>query len=340
MGSGALMGTLLAVIGGMIHGSFAVPMKGIEKRWAWENIWLVYSVVALILLPLLLALATGPSLGQVYGGASGWLLVQIAIYGAGWGLGSTLFGLGISRIGMALGFAIILGMTSCLGSLIPMLALHPGDINTPKGHVLLIGLAIVLVGIILCARAGALRDRDHSGTRAAGAQGAFAAGFVICLLSGVLSPMLNFGFVFGAPVQAAAAHQGAASGMEANAIWVPALAGGFLINAGYAIYRLCKNKTWGRYTAVGTPAWDWIGSALMGLLWFGGLSIYGMGAAILGPLGGVVAWPVFMCTVILTANVNGFLSGEWKGAKSSSLALSWAGLLLLIVAILVVARGA
>ena len=85
MGSGALMGTLLAVIGGMIHGSFAVPMKGIEKRWAWENIWLVYSVVALILLPLLLAFATVPSLGEVYGGASGWLLVQIAIYGAGWG---------------------------------------------------------------------------------------------------------------------------------------------------------------------------------------------------------------------------------------------------------------
>jgi len=281
-----------------------------------------------------------PGLGDVYRGASGWLLLQIALYGAGWGIGSTLFGLGISRVGMALGFAIILGMTSCLGSLIPMLALHPEDINTPKGHILLIGLAIVLAGIILCARAGALRDRDHSATRAAGAQGAFAAGFVICLLSGVLSPMLNFGFVFGAPVQAAAAQHGAAPGMEANVIWVPALAGGFVINAGYAIYRLFRNQTWSRYTAPGTTAWCWIGSALMGLLWFGGLSIYGMGAAILGPLGGVIAWPVFMCTVILTANVNGWLSGEWKGAKKSSMELSWAGLALLIVAIIVVARGA
>jgi len=231
-------------------------------------------------------------------------------------------------------------MTSCLGSLIPMLALHPEDINTPKGHILLIGLAIVLAGIILCARAGALRDRDHSATRAAGAQGAFAAGFVICLLSGVLSPMLNFGFVFGAPVQTAAAQHGAAAGMEANVIWVPALAGGFVINAGYAIYRLFRNKTWGRYMAAGTPAWFWIGSALMGVLWFGGVSIYGMGAAILGARGGVIAWPVFMSTVILTANFNGWLSGEWKGAKRSSMALSWAGLALLIVAIVVVARGA
>ncbi|MGO9242303.1 MAG: L-rhamnose/proton symporter RhaT [Bryobacteraceae bacterium] len=340
MASAALTGTLLAVIGGLIHGSFAVPMKGIEKRWAWENIWLVYSVVGLICLPILLAVATVPALGGVYSGASGWLLVQIAIYGAGWGIGSTLFGLGISRVGMALGFAVILGMTSCLGSLIPMLALHPEDINTPKGHILLIGLSIVLAGIILCARAGALRDRDHSATRAAGAQGAFAAGFVICLLSGVLSPMLNFGFVFGAPVQTAAAQHGAAAGMEANAIWVPALAGGFVINAGYAIYRLFRNKTWGRYMAAGTPAWFWIGSALMGVLWFGGISTYGMGAAIMGPLGGVIAWPVFMSTVIVTANINGWLSGEWKGAQRSSVALSWAGLALLIVAIVVVARGA
>jgi|SRR5208337_2148256 len=42
---------------------------------------------------------------------------------------------------------------------------------------------------------------------------------------------------------------------------------------------------------------------------------------------------LFMCTVILTANVNGWLSGEWKGAKSSSMALSWARLALLIVVV-------
>jgi len=342
MPSAALTGTVLAVIGGIIHGSFALPMKRIEKRWAWENIWLVYSVVGLICLPILLAVATVPSLGDVYAGASGALLLQIALYGAGWGIGSTLFGLGISRIGMALGFAIILGMTSCLGSLIPMLALHPEELNTPKGHALLLGLAIVLAGIILCARAGALRDRDHAKSASPGthAAGAFLAGLIICLFSGVLSPMLNFGFVFGAPLQAAAAQHGAAAGMEANVIWVPGLGGGFLINAGYSVYRLFKNRTWGNFTAPGTPLWFWIGSALMGLLWFGGLSIYGMGAAILGARGGVLAWPVFMSTVILTANVSGWLSGEWKGAKRSSLALSWAGLALLIVAIVVVARGA
>jgi L-rhamnose-H+ transport protein len=240
---------------------------------------------------------------------------------------------------MALGFAIILGMTSCLGSLIPMMVLHPAELNTPNGHVLLCGLAVVLVGIVICARAGALRDRDQKAASPTGAKGAFAAGFLICIASGILSPMLNIGFSFGEPIQKAALAHGAVLGMDANSIWVPGLAGGFLINAGYSIYLLCKNKTWRLFTAGGTTPWHWIGSALMGTLWFGGMSIYGIGTAMMGPLGKVVGWPVFMSVVIVTANVNGLLSGEWKGAKRSSLALAWGGIALLVLAIIVV-RGA
>lgn len=339
MVSGALAGTLLAVFGGMIHGSFALPMKGLQKHWAWENIWLVYSLMAMICLPPLIAFGTVPSLGAVYSGTSLTLLLLVAVFGAGWGIGSTLFGLGISRIGMALGFAIILGMTSCLGALIPMMVLHPADLSTPNGHVLLMGLSVVLIGIVICARAGALRDRDRETASPTGKKGAFAAGFMICIVSGILSPMLNIGFNFGEPIQKAAAEHGAVLGMDANAIWVPAMAGGFLINAGYAVYLLFKNKTWGQFTAQGTTAWHWIGSALMGVLWFGGMSIYGIGTAVMGPLGKVVAWPVFMCVVIVTANVNGLLSGEWKGAKTSSIALAWGGIALLVLAIVVV-RGA
>jgi L-rhamnose-H+ transport protein len=77
----------------------------------------------------------------------------------------------------------------------------------------------------------------------------------------------------------------------------------------------------------------------MGTLWFGGMSIYGIGTAMMGPLGKVVGWPVFMSVVIVTANVNGLLSGEWKGAKTSSIALAWGGIALLVLAIIVV-RGA
>ena len=76
------LGALMVVLGGAIHSSFALPMKRISK-WSWENIWLVYSVVGLIVFPILLALATVLSLGAVYAGGGGSTLAAVALFGFG-----------------------------------------------------------------------------------------------------------------------------------------------------------------------------------------------------------------------------------------------------------------
>ncbi|MFB3828316.1 MAG: L-rhamnose/proton symporter RhaT [Bryobacteraceae bacterium] len=332
MTTDAGLGAAVVVLAGLLHGSFALPMKRMGK-WKWENTWLVYSVAATLLLPALLAWFTVPSLGSVYANAPASALAAAAVFGFGWGLGSTLFGQGIARVGMALGFAVILGITSSLGSLLPLLILNPGGLWTGKGALLVAGLVIVVIGLVLCGRAGALRDRDQKSS------GGFVTGLVICILSGVLSPMLNFGFVFGRALQDAAVSAGARPDLAGNAIWAPALAAGFLPNAGYALYLMRRNRSAGLFFLRGVPRWYWLGGLAMGALWYGGISIYGMGAAVMGPLGGVLGWPVFMSTVIVTANVLGFLTGEWKGAGAEARRLAWAGIGVLIVAIVVIAKA-
>ncbi|MBI4889131.1 MAG: hypothetical protein HY821_00810 [Acidobacteria bacterium] len=334
----SLAAALTVVVGGLLHGSFALPMKKIAK-WKWENTWLVYSVAGLIVLPLALALATVPGLFGVYSGAAASTLAVIVLCGVGWGAGSTLFGLAIARVGMALAFAIILGITSSVGSLLPLLILSPGDLFTHRGQVLLGGLVLVIIGIVICSKAGAMREKNQNPEKAAGEKSGFGAGLLICLASGILSPALNFGFVFGKPVQDAAVAAGAKPDLAANAIWALALAGGFLVNAGYAVYLLGKNKTWSQFTAVGTPAGYWLGASLMGLLWYIGISIYGMGAAAMGPLGAVLGWPMFMSVVIIMANVLGALTGEWKGAGAGAVRTSWIGIAVLVAAIAVIAQA-
>ena len=42
-------GLLLVFVGGVLNGSFAAPMKRLSA-WQWENIWLVYSLVGLLVL--------------------------------------------------------------------------------------------------------------------------------------------------------------------------------------------------------------------------------------------------------------------------------------------------
>jgi L-rhamnose-H+ transport protein len=337
--SQATLGAAIVVLGGLLHGSFALPLRRIRK-WQWENTWLVYSVVATFLFPLLLAALTVPSLFTVYANTPGSTILRVALFGFGWGVGSTLFGQGISRVGMALGFAIVLGITSSLGSLLPLLILNPEQIGTRKGMILLLGLAIVVAGIIACAVAGAVREKDQKGSAAAATQGSFTAGLLICIASGVLSPMLNFGFVFGDSIRQAATNLGARPDLAGNALWAPAMLGGFLANAGYSIWLLNKNKTWTLYRSPDAPASCWWGAILMGVLWFGGISLYGMGASSMGPWGGVLGWPVFMSMVIVTANVHGALGGEWAGASATARALSWLGIAVLIAAIAVISTAA
>jgi L-rhamnose-H+ transport protein len=332
------LGFAVVILGGLLHGSFAFPMKRIGVHWSWENIWLVYSVVGLAVLPPVLAMTTVPSLGHIYGSTPASTIALVALFGLGWGAGSVLFGQAISRIGMALGFAIILGITSALGSLLPLLVLSPQDIWTPKGRALMLGLVIAVGGIIACSKAGAMRDREARTANPMTSQGRFLTGLAISVLSGILSPMLNFGFVFGEPLQTAAMQAGAHSSLASNAIWAPALLAGFLVNAGYAIYLLNRNRTWALYTTRSAGAARWTGSAVMGLFWFGGISVYGMGAASMGRMGAVAGWPVFMSTVIVTANVLGFLSGEWRHSSAAARTLEWAGIGLLIGAILVISR--
>ncbi len=331
------LGVLLAILGGIFQGSFALPMKRMERLWQWENSWLIYSIVGLILFPTFLAYLTIPSAADVYGTAPSSAILAVALFGFGWGLGSTLFGLGVSRVGMALGFAIILGITSSFGTLLPLLVLNPSDLYSRRGVLLLVSLVMVIGGIILLARAGALRDQARAGREGLSDPGRFKTGLIICLASGVLSPMLNFSFAFGKPLQDAAVTFGARPDLASNAIWAPALAAGFLPNALYPIYLLSKRNNWSRFMAPGVSALHWLGAAVMGLLWYGGISLYGVGAGMMGSLGAVLGWPIFMSMNIIMANVLGMLTGEWANAGSRARNYCWSGIAVLIVAIVVVA---
>jgi hypothetical protein len=94
-----------------------------------ENIWFVFVLTGLLLLPWSVTLAMVPSLGEVYHAASLSSLALIAVFGIGWGIGATLVGIAFRMLGISLGFAIILGLSALLGSLVPFL-LQPAHPNS------------------------------------------------------------------------------------------------------------------------------------------------------------------------------------------------------------------
>jgi L-rhamnose-H+ transport protein len=338
MGEQIGLGIVLASLGGALNGSFASPMKRMSG-WRWENIWLIYAITGLIIIPWAIALATIPHLSTVYQQASWSVLAKISLYGFAWGIGATLFGQGIARVGLALGFAVILGITSTLGSLLPLAVLHPEQLHTHRGLALIAGTLVMIVGLICLSIAGNRREREQHPVPAASGRSGFGVGLIICVFSGIFSSMLNFAFIFGDEVKQHALDAGASSAMAGNPIWSLAVTSGFIANAAYCIYLLNKNHTWGIFTSQGVGVGYWLGGTLMGACWFGGLVVYGMGAAALGALGGIIGWPVFMSVNIIAGISWGFINREWKGASRASYAYCLVGIGILFLAIAIIARG-
>lgn len=321
------IGLAIVLAGAFLQGSWALPQKFV-RGWAWEKMWLLFCIIALVILPWLLVGLVIPAPSQVYANVSGDILLVVALFGAGWGIGNVLFGLAVASVGIALAFAIIISLTSALGMLIPLIISHPDQIATPRGMLLLFALALVIVGVTLCSKAGALKDAQAAAVDKVN----FKRGLLICIGSGVTSPMMNFAFTFGKPVQDQAAIQGAHPGAASIALLAVAVAAGFVVNAAYCVYLLARNRSWGK----GLPAdrtRNLACVAAMGAMWLFGFFLYGIGSTTLGDMGTVIGWPILMTTMVLVANLWGLVTGEWKNADRRAFGYLGAGLAIMVCAL-------
>ena len=127
--------------------------------------------------------------------------------------------------------------------------------------------------------------------------------------------------------------------MASNAVWAVAPTAGFVINAGYCVLLLNRNRTWGLFAADRFRASAWLKSSTMGILCFGSFLVYGVGATALGSLGGIVGWPLFLSMSLITSSLLGALSGEWRNAPRRASWYSLGGIAILMIAIVLISRG-
>ena len=329
-----LVGAGLVLVGGVLQGLFAVPMKFV-RRWNYENIWLVFALTGLVVFPWLLTAITVPQLGEVYRLTSMHSIVAIAGFGLCWGVGATLTGLGLSMLGIGLGFAIILGLSASVGSLVPLLVLNPEKVASSQGHLYCLGTAVMLVGIVVAARAGSLRDqgkKPEQSDRGVKVKGSFLAGLVVAIFAGLLSSALNFSYAFGTEALTQARHLGVSPLWMSNVVAAPATSGGFVANCLYCLYLLRKNSRGGDFWLPELRI-NWLHGSVMGAFWFGGLAVYGLGIYRMGDFGTVVGWPLLMGTIIITSNAAGFLTGEWEGTGARIRAYLGAGMAIILLAL-------
>lgn len=338
--SSVSIGIVLSLAAGVLNGSFATPTKYI-KIWKWENIWAVWGLVGMVLFPWFLVCVTVPNAVSFYQQAPARPMLFMILFGLGFGLAQIFFGLGIAAIGLSLNFAIAIGLSTALGSIIPLIALHPEAIPTFKGKMIFLGVGFMLAGIVFSAIAGREKEKGLHLSLEGAMEGAekrmsFKTGLIICILAGLGSPLINFGLAFGTPLIALAAQSGVSPATQANVIWAPLVTASFIPYILYCAYLWRKNRSFHLYGKSGTWMYFLFG-AVMGVLWMGSTAIYGAASNKLASMGPILGWPLFMASIILTSNAWGFATGEWKGAGRKPRAYIFSGIGLLILGFVVLA---
>ena len=332
----------LAAVAG---GTFAVPLR-MQRRYAWENTWFLAFLFALIIIPLTAVSIFLPVWASAVAAAGTTTVLYAVAFGFLWGWGAVTFAVGITAIGLSLGYATIMGLATAVGSIIPMIRRWdevPGDARV----VILLGIALCIVAVAVCGRAGVLRERATtagSGSRTDPsppqklARKVFLVGLAWCLLSGFLSACANLGFDFADRVAQEAQRLGAGPLSASMGRWITVYWGGFLailIGSGFTMLR---KGTWRNYFAAASGR-DFGFAIVAGCCHFLAQIPYGMGAYYLGRLGTTVGWVFNIAFSLLVANAVGFMTKEWKGAPKTSVKTLFLGLGILVLAMVVLAYG-
>ncbi len=333
------LGMGIVFVSGALNGSFALPMK-YAKAWRWENTWLALTTAALLIAPLVLAVGFIPNLTEVYRGLPFRTLLIPLIFGFLWGIAQVTFGISIAVVGMALAFAVVSGMSCVSGSLVPMAVLHPHEILSSQGILILVSIPILLTGLLLYGMAGRRREREQALPKQASAAVAmsFVAGLAICIFTGILGPAWNIGFALSGDIKQRAETLGAGPQTSNYALWLLVLGAGFIPSLVYCSYLLFRHGTWSLFRAKGSSREALLGVAA-GLLWLSGVVGYGVGATLIGTYGVSAGFVVFTAAQILTANMLGVVTGEWKTTSSRTRWLLKGAVAVILISVVVVNLG-
>ncbi len=344
-----LLGVLFHWLGGLASASFYVPYRAV-RRWSWEIYWLTGGIVSWLLAPWFFASVQTNDLLGVLSRTDTPTLVWPVIFGMLWGFGGLTYGLTMRYLGLSLGMAVVLGLCTVFGTLIP--PLFQGDfqaklIDTAGGTVILLGLAVTFAGIVVVAMAGARKDAalSEAQKKAAVAEFDFVKGIAVAAFSGIMSSCFAFGLAAGESVKALSAAAGTGPLWTGLPILCLVMFGGLITNAVWCGILINRNQSageWlGRTKVPGERpplAANVVLCAIAGAAWYFQFFFYTMGESQMGAYG-FSSWTLHMASIIIFGTLWGFAFKEWKDARPAVRLMVWSGVGLLVLATIIIGYG-
>jgi len=343
-----LAGVALHGTGALFAANCYAPQKFI-KRWSWETFWIVQAAFCWLIWPIVGAMLTIPELGAVMTEAIDKhpdALAYSFLFSLAYGIGGIAFNYSIKYIGFALTYAIAVGLSGVLGSIIPPLVRGEltEKLNKPGAGWIIGGMAMGTLGIALCGIAGRLKE--HGLAEKEGGKGDFmlVKGLLLSILAGVLSAVYGFAIEVTAPVIKIAADHGAEH-WQGNVAYLTANTGAFVTSVIYALFLARKNRSIGEFVNLGKGEEkaslfaNYVLAILVGTLWYGQFFFYNLGHVRMGESYAFTSWTIHMTMLVLLSNVTGVFFREWKGCSRRTIVFIVMGLTVLMAAVLMLTYG-
>lgn len=311
-----IFGFTILLIAGLCQGSFGLGYKKYSP-FSWAAFWGIYNILCIIT-AVAFSWAAAPGLWGIMSdkGFTYWIVPLLC--GALWGLSAVAFSKGIDKIGMSMVYGISMGISTIVGSIMPMIinAAFPAGSSAVS---FFIGLTLTVIGVIIVTIAGVKRD---------GGMKQSVSGIVLALLSGLGSGAMNVGFTHSESISNDFIRFGYSQAAVSSARWLPVLVGGCIAGSIWCISELCVKHEWKTVIAKGSAARTII---LFGvsIVWYAALLLYGLAAAMLGEMGSSAGWILFNALALIISVLWGIKTGEWKNHKKR---LLFTGCAILIIA--------
>lgn len=333
-------GVLYHAIGASSASLCYTPQKAV-KGWSWQTYWMAQAFICWLVLPVIVACLTIPQLTLVLEDAPTGAMQKSFLFGMAYGIGGTAFGIAIRHVGFSLTYAIAVGISCVLGTLLPPIAHGTlGEVMKSNGAAYLVmGVIMGAIGIALCGVAGRNKEKDIEAGEGNKSGFSLSKGLPLCLLAGILSAMYGFALDQGQPIADVAAKYGAGN-FQGNVIYLFSNTGAFVSTILYCLYLHNKEKTFAQYGSAGSNSLssNYFLSVLTGLLWYGQFFFYGLGHVRMGAYK-FTSWAIHMIMLVLLSSVAGLLMKEWKQCSAKTMRWLFLALFVLLVAILLLTYG-
>jgi len=338
-----VFGIFLNVIGSFAASSFYLAFKKVNN-WSWESYWLVNGFFCWIIVPWTIAALTIPDLLIIIREASPQNLFWTLIFGICWGIGSLTFGLSLRYLGISLGMALVLGLTTVFGTLVPPIFMGKflSLVQSISGQVTIAGLVVCLAGIVFTGWAGVSKESEQSSEEKQKyiKDFNFRKGLIVAILSGIMSACFAFAIEASKPIADVAVSHGASELWKNNVGLVIIMGGCFISNVVLCIFMNFKNKSAGDYVnrrsaPIGT---NYLFSALAGFIAYMEYLFYGMGITKMGKTD-FVSFSIHLAFIIVFSTMLGLITHEWKGSSRRTMQLIFIGILVLIISSVVMGYG-